>query len=520
MKTSFNLRILQTSDVHGYVYPRSYSTKEVADIGLAQISTLLKKYRTKNTILIDTGDTIQGSPLTYHHYKENPSQQNPLSKVFNYLKYDYVTLGNHEFNYGTENLNNFANFLDAKILNSNLLNETTNKPIFGNEFDIIQYDNGPKIALIGATTHYIPNWEQPSHIEHIKFINAFEAIKKYVSLIKKTENPDFIIVNYHGGFERDLETHEATIEDTGENQGYKILKEIDDIDLLLTGHQHRILAGKLFNTYYLQPSFNGTGLGYLDIDFNLVNDKWIYNVNNIEVLFTNDLEPDINLINLVQESEQQTQSFLDTPIGFTNEDYSINDQLEARLNKHPLITFINEVQLQYSKAEISSCSLGNDVSGFKNDITIRDVIGTYLFPNTLVVKKVKGDVLLKALEKTAEFFEIEKGKAVISKKFNTPKLQLYAYDMYDNIKYTIDLKEPYKNRIKNVTFNNRPLDLDKHYSLVMNNYRASGGGDYLFFRDCHTIEDFQVDMIELLINYIQEKRIIKIAEKNNINIIY
>ena len=234
MKTSFNFRLLQTSDIHGYLYPRSYSTKKFMNIGLAQVSTLINKYKTNNTVLIDTGDTIQGSPLTYHHAKEQSFNQHPLSRVFNYLKYDFVTLGNHEFNYGNENLNNFVNYLDAKILNSNLLNEKTKEPIFGKAYEIINYDEGPKIAFIGATTHYIPNWEQPTHIENIEFIDAFEAIKEKVAYVKKIENPDFIVVNYHGGFERDLETHLLTMEDTGENQGYKILKEIQDIYLLLT----------------------------------------------------------------------------------------------------------------------------------------------------------------------------------------------------------------------------------------------------------------------------------------------
>jgi len=520
MKTTFNFRLLQTSDVHGYLYPKSYATKKFTNIGLAQVSTLIEKYRTKNTILIDTGDTIQGSPLTYHHSKESASKQHPMSKIFNYLKYDYITLGNHEFNYGNENLNNFANYLDAKILNSNLLNIKTNKPIFGKEYEIINYKNGPKIAIIGATTHYIPNWEQPSHIEHIKFIDAFEAIKKNVSIVKETENPDFIIVNYHGGFERDLETHLESTEDTGENQGFKIIKEIDGIDLLLTGHQHRTLAGKLFDSFYIQPSFNGTGLGYFNVDFTYKKNKWSFEVKNIEVLNTTDIAVDNSLLELVNEDEEKTQIFLDTPIGISKKDFLIKDQLEARINKHPLITLINQVQLQYSKADISSCSLGNNVSGFKKDITIRDVLSTYLFTNTLVVKKVKGDILLKALEKTAEFFEINNGLVVISDKFNTPKLQLYAYDMYDNIDYTIDLREPHGKRIKNVLFKDEPLKIDKYYSVVMNNYRATGGGEYLFFRDCKTLKDIQVDVIELLINYIYNKKNIKIDEINNINIIY
>ena len=520
MTKSFNFRLLQTSDVHGYIYPRSYSSKEYMNIGLAQISTLLKKYRTNNTIVIDTGDTIQGSPLTYHHSKKHIDEENPLSRVFNYLDYDFITIGNHEFNYGIKYLENFISFLDAKIINSNIINKETNKPYYGKAYEIIEYHQGPKIAFIGATTHYIPNWEEPSHIKNFKFLDAFETIKKTVKYVKETENPDFIVVNYHGGFEKDLDTYEFSMEDTGENQGFKIIEEIEDIDLLLTGHQHRTLAGKLFNTYYLQPAFNGTGLGLVDIEFKYKDNTWEYELKNIEVLNTIAVLPDNNLLALVENAEENTQIFLDISIGKTTSDLLITNQLDARLYKHPLVTFINQVQLEYSGADISSCSLGNDVSGFRKDITIRDVIGTYIFPNSLVVKEVTGKTLLKALEKTAEFFELENGKAIISPKFNTPKLQLYAYDMYDNIDYTIDLRKPHSSRIKNVRIKNQPLDLERTYSLVMNNYRAAGGGDYFFIKESKILKDIQIDVIELLINYIYEKKVIEVKAIDNIKIIY
>ena len=511
MKT-YKLRILQTSDVHGYVYPRSYSTNEFENTGLGQISTLINSLRTESTLLIDTGDTIQGSPLTYFQAKENIGTVNPMAKVSNYLKYDYITLGNHEFNYGIEYLESYLNNLNVKVLNSNLINTSTNKPIYGNPYEIINIENGPKIAIIGVTTHYIPNWEQPTHIENITFLDAFETLKDEVKKVKQLENPDFIIVNYHGGFERDFETGFLSTDDTGENQGSKMLKEIDGIDLLLTGHQHRTLAGKLYGTYYMQPALNGQGLGLVDVEFINESGKWTYEVKTIEILDTIGEEVDQTLLDLIADYENKTQKFLDKAIGKTEKDLLITDQLEARVNKHPLISFINQVQIEFSGAEISSCSLGNAVSGFRKDITIRDVIGTYVFPNTLVVKEVPGNVLKIALEKSAEFFELENGNVIFSPKFNTPKLQLYAYDMYDNINYTIDLRNEIGNRVSNITFKGKDLDMNRLYSVVMNNYRAAGGGDYLFFKECKTIKDIQLDVIELLINYIYDKKTVIIKE--------
>lgn len=516
----YKLRILQTSDVHGYVYPTSYSTKKFENTGIAQISSLINSLRTDSTILIDTGDTIQGSPLTYFQAKENTGTVNPMALVMNYLNYDFISLGNHEFNYGKDYLNSYLDNIDATVLNSSIVYQDTLEPIYGKSYEIININNGPKVAIIGVTTHYIPNWEQPTHIENITFLDAFETAKKEVKRVKEIENPDFIIMNYHGGFERHFDSFELSIEDTGENQGSKMLKEIDGIDLLLTGHQHRTLAGEKFGTYYTQPALNGQGLAVVDIEFTSNSGKWSYQVNNIEIADTIGLEPDLKLMDLVSDYEDKTQKFLDKSIGKTNKDLIITDQLLARLNKHPLVSFINQVQLEFSGADISSCSLGNSVSGFRKDITVRDVIGTYVFPNTLVVKEVPGDVLMTALEKSAEFFEIKNEEVIFSPKYNDPKLQLYAYDMYDNIDYTIDLRKPIGKRVSDVLYKGEKLDINRSYSIVMNNYRAAGGGDYLFFKECKTIKDIQLDVIELLINYIIEKKDIVIKDLKNIKIIY
>lgn len=516
----YNLRILQTSDIHGYVYPRSYSTKEFENTGIAQISTLVNSLRTGSTILIDTGDTIQGSPLTYFQAKENTDVINPMAIVNNYLKYDFITIGNHEFNYGTEYLENYLKYIDSEVLNSNIVDANSKKPVYGEPYKILHIENGPKIAIIGVTTHYIPNWEQPNHIENVLFLDAFETLKKNVKYVKEFEKPDFIIVNYHGGFERDFESFEFTSEDTGENQGSRMLKEIEDIDLLLTGHQHRTLAGELFGTLYTQPAFNGQGLGLIDIEFIKEKGIWKSNSKNTEILNTKGVEPDQNLLNLISNYEDKTQIFLDKEIGKTNKDLIILNQLDARLNKHPLVSFMNQVQMEFSNADISSCSLGNAVSGFRKDITVRDVIGTFVFPNTLVVKEVPGNLLKRALEKSAEFFELENGKPIFSPKYNSPKLQLYAYDMYDGINYTIDIRKPIGSRVSNITYKDRLIDNKTNYSIVMNNYRAAGGGDYLFFKDCKTLQDIQLDVIELIINYIYEKKEITITDFKNIKVIY
>jgi len=513
MRKNTTIQILHTSDIHGYIFPTSYTTKQPENLGLGKLSTLINNLRNDNTLLIDTGDTIQGSPFTYYHSKEHGVEVNPIAKIFNKMNYDYVSIGNHEFNYGKDYLLNYLSNLDATILNSNILDKNTNNPFIGVTHDITEIDNYT-IGIIGVTTHYIPNWEQPSHIKDLLILDAFETTKKQVALLR--EKVDFLIVNYHGGFERDFDTNNLTVVDTGENQGSKMLKEIDGIDLLLTGHQHRLLNGSNTGTIYSQPGYNGQLLSQIVIELSENNSPQVLTNQLLDLI---NVKPDEKVLEIAHVLEESAQVFLDTPVGKMDHDMLITNQLDARIHKHPLVSLINHIQLEFTDADISLCGLGNNVSGFRKDITIRDVIGTYIYPNTLVVKKLSGTVIKQALEKTAEFFDIGNNEIIISDTFNTPKLQLYAYDMYDGIDYTMKISNPIGNRITSLTKDGKNLDLNKDYSVVMNNYRSAGGGDYTFIKDCETINDTQKEVIELLIDYILETKNIVIPHKNNIKVI-
>ncbi|AIO18893.1 2',3'-cyclic-nucleotide 2'-phosphodiesterase/3'-nucleotidase precursor [Candidatus Izimaplasma bacterium HR1] len=514
MKNIVTFKILHTSDIHGYIYPNSYTTKQEGDFGLAKLSTLIKSVKDEKTILIDSGDTIQGSPLTYYYSKQDQDNANPLANVLNEIGFDYVTIGNHDFNYGKEYLLGYLNHLDAKILNCNLLDIKTKNPFKGITEDIMIID-GVKIGLIGVTTHYIPNWEQPSNIENIDILDAFESTKKQVNSLR--DKVDFLIVSYHGGFERDLETNELLTIDTSENQGSKILNEIEGIDLLLTGHQHRSLFGTRNKTIYTQPGYNAQNLAVVVIEYN--KDSKSYQVLENKLLDLQNIKADQKVLDLVKEIEDETQKYLDTPVGHIENDLLILDQLDARINKHPIISLINHIQMKYTNADIALCGLANEVSGFRKDISIRDVIGTYVYPNTLVVKKMDGRTLKLALEKTAEFFDLKDGEIVVSDEFNHPKLQLYAYDMYDGIEYTIKVGNKKGERITSLTKNGITINDNDEFSVCMNNYRSSGGGDYFFIKDCEVINDTQTEIIDLLVDYIVETKDIKIPHKDNIKVI-
>ena len=235
------LTILSTSDIHGYIYPTDYKQRnQDLPFGLLKINSIIKEIKANETdpvLVIDNGDFLQGSPLTYYTAKQT-KQPAFYTSILNDIGFDAGVLGNHEFNYGKEYLTEALMTLDHPILCANILNDQ-GQAAFGKPYELFTFDN-LTVAVLGLTTQYIPNWEQPASIAGLSFQSAVTCAQEYVP--KLQELADIIIVSYHGGFEKDLITDDPTEALTGENEGYELLKRIPGIDVLLTGHQHREIA--------------------------------------------------------------------------------------------------------------------------------------------------------------------------------------------------------------------------------------------------------------------------------------
>ena len=516
MKKEFNLKILSTSDIHGTILAKNYADNSLTCSGLSVVSSMVKKERTQNTILLDVGDDLQGNPLMYFHQLNRDKYKNPLVDVFNYLKYDYFIPGNHDFNYGLDYLQDFTGDLNALTLCANIL-DSNDSLLFKNAYDIIEYPDGPKVLIVGVTTQYIPNWENPSYIKDIKFINAFESAKQLVDRFRS--EVDLVVVAYHGGFENDLHTREKFVEDTGENLGSLMLKEISGIDVLISAHQHRHLSEKVNDTLVIQSGSKADSLGVCDIEF-IYKDKWVVSKRENKLLTSTGNPVDEKVVELVKDIEADCQSFLDQKIGnVVSDNLKIDNMFNARVNKHPIVTFINKVQLFYTKAMISGTSLPNDVTGFEKNITIRNVLSTYVYANTLAVLEVNGDILKQILEKNAEYFICAEGKIAVNPRFVYPKVQHYNYDMFDGIDYLIDIDKDFGDRIVEMKYQNKLIKADDIFTLTVNNYRASGGGDFAEYKKLKVIRVLPFDITELIIDYIVKNRNLIIKDEKNIKII-
>jgi len=514
------LVILETSDIHGHLYPINYTTNQPQPAGFAKIAGLVHKERAahEHVILIDNGDLIQGAPFTYHYAKQQANLPNPMILAANHLQYDAAIFGNHEFNYGLNMLQQAVDESQFPWLSATIVNEATGEPYFGCPYLIKELPGGARVGILGMTTPYIPHWEDPKNIEGLVFVDAVETADKWVKHLKEVEKADIVIVSYHGGFERDLETGEPTEHLTGENQGYAICEKVAGIDVLLTGHQHRQIAGNTINgVLVMQPGNNGQMLGKVTLELAKENGKWVCQNKQSELIDAAEGETDQQMLALARPYEEAVQAWLDQPIGKIEGDMTVHDPLAIRMQDNPLIQFINRVQMETAGTDIANTALfHNEAPGFPENVTMRDVMANYIYPNTLKVIRITGKDMKEALEKSASYFaQYDGGPIQVSEAFTTPKPQHYNYDMWEGIEYEINISRPVGERVVTLLYQGQPVQMDAEYDVVMNNYRAGGGGDYFMYQDKPVIKDIPTDVSELLADYFLKHKQIKAVQNNH-----
>ncbi|WP_442603140.1 bifunctional metallophosphatase/5'-nucleotidase [Paenibacillus sp. KN14-4R] len=523
--TSFTLTILETSDLHGTILPIQYANNTPKEVGLAKVATLIHVERQLNphTLLIDNGDLIQGTPLAYYHARVDHKSIDPMVLCLNELKYDAAVIGNHEFNYGLDVLGKAVSESNFPWLSANTICIKEETPYFGPPYVIKQFDGGPRVGILGITTPFIPNWENPKHIEGLAFDDAVETASKWVKHLREWEKVDVVVVSYHGGFERDIQNGEVSEPETGENQGYRICTEVPGIDVLLTGHQHRTIAGEMINgVVVVQPGTQGTFLAKVQLQLELRDQAWVVVQKQSELLPVEGVPADPRLMELVQDYEDKTQVWLDQPIGKLIGDMRVSDPMMIRLKSSSLIELIHQIQMEFGQTDISSTALfDNDAPGFSSNITMREVVANYIYPNTLKVIRVTGQDVLDALEHSAAYFAPYTGDGIrVSDAFLYPKPQHYNYDMWAGIDYEINISRAVGERVTKLEYKGKPIDLNGHYDVVMNNYRASGGGNYTMFQGKPVIRDIPTDVSELIVSYMMERGTVEAKVNPNWQVVY
>lgn len=483
-----NLKIFFTSDIHGYFSCTDYASNQKGNSGLVSCASTYSK--DGNTLIIDGGDTIQGSPFTYWLYSRASHKECVPASVMNLAGYDYVTLGNHDFNYGKEAIEDYLGALNATCLCANVAG------IQGVEKTaVVTLENGVRVGLTGITSHFVNMWERPENMEGITVTDAFEAAKEALTLLKQA-NVDITVCIYHGGFENNVFNGER-LSDTDENQGYRICKELS-FDILLTGHQHQEISNLcLFGTYTCQTPDKGQKFIGMDV---AVDEE--ENLSATSQLICPDGQ-NAEMTDYLAPFEAQVAEFLDTPMGFLDTPLVPKSSLTMALEGTLIANFFNQVQLEASGADISATSLANTVKGFDTEITIRDIVSTYVFPNTLKTILVNRKVLKSALERCAEYFDYDsEGNPCVSEGFLSPIVQHFNYDYFAGIDVTIDIRKEIGNRVVSIRYKGCELADDKTLNLCINNYRATGAGGYPCYPLCETVCEQPTEIAQMIMDYV------------------
>ena len=473
------LKIIHTSDLHGYFFPTDYLDREKKNVGYLSLLNNIKK--DERTIITDGGDILQGSSFAYY-VKENLNSNVVADMMQNA---DYYTLGNHDFNYGYDYLRTYVENMKGKLVCANVRDKSGK--IKFNPYYVKEIDDY-KIGIAGVVTDWVNLWERKENLVNFEITDAFEGAKRALEGLKK-ENTDFNILIYHGGYEIDLESGKK-LSETTENIGGKIAKELD-FNIILAGHQHMEIAGYIGNTLAIETPANGSKAALVEVDLARKEMKASF------------IEPRLGsnfLIEKYSDVEEEVQDYLDQPIAELSRDYMPENRIKMALHGSDLADLINKIQLDYTGADISITSFANVISGLKKNLTTRDVLNTYRFPNTTVVLEIDGKSLREALEQNFSYIEYD-GSYKISKKFLEPKEEHYNFDYFYGIDFEKDLTKKVGERIGKIFFKGKEVKDSDKFSLVMNNYRATGAGGFDMYKNLKVIKNYDKETSEILLDY-------------------
>ncbi len=498
---AITVTLLATTDMHGNLVPVDYVTGAAAPRGLAKIATLIRAVRAENpnTILIDCGDTIQGTPLEGVYQRalragNPPAPGDPMMRAMNLLGYDAMAVGNHEFNAGLVNFDSARR--DAKFpwISANIA-------VAGGGVErafapyIVKTVAGIKVAIIGLTTPMVPLWEKPENLGAYRFTPPVDAVKSAIAKLGRDERPDLIVVAAHSGLGRNLQTNQD--EDTAENFVHELAREVPDLDAIVFGHSHQQLEGVLVGKVLLvQPKNAAASLARIDFTFDgkLVSKK----SRLIPATAQTAAAPDI--MELAGPYEAATERYLNTPVARCDRELTAT---RAREEDSAIVDAIQRVQLYYAKADVSFTALFDpQVRIPRGEVTVRQIAALYPYDNELFAIEGTGKMVKDALENAARYFS---EKSIFG----------FNYDMAEGVEYEIDRSLPEGDRIRNLRWKGRPLAPSQRLRIAINNYRAGGSGGYDMFRGAKILWRSGDDIRDLLIRYYTERKTIPAEPTNN-----
>ena len=527
-----DLRIMETTDLHSNIMDFDYYKDTATEkFGLVRTASLINEARNevKNSVLVDNGDLIQGSPLADYMSAKGlkAGDIHPVYKALNTLDYTVGTLGNHEFNYGLDYLKNALAGAKFPYVNANVIDAKTKQPMFTpyliKDTEVVDKDGKKqiiKIGYIGVVPPQIMGWDNANLSGKVTVNDITETVRKYVPEMRD-KGADVVVVLAHSGLSADPYKVMA------ENSVY-YLSEIPGVNAIMFGHAHAVFPSKDFadidgadiskgtlnGVPAVMPGMWGDHLGVVDLQLNNDSGKWqvtqakaetrpIYDIANKKSLAV----ADSKLVETLKVDHDATRQFVSKPIGKSADNmYSYL----ALVQDDPTVQVVNNAQKAYvehyiqgdpdlAKLPVLSAAAPFKVGGRKNDpasyvevekgqLTFRNAADLYLYPNTLIVVKASGKEVKEWLEcSSGQFNQIDPNSTKPQSLINWDGFRTYNFDVIDGVNYQIDVTQPARydgecqmvnadaERIKNLTFNGKPIDPNAMFLVATNNYRAYGG---------------------------------------------
>ncbi|MBQ9045939.1 MAG: S-layer homology domain-containing protein [Oscillospiraceae bacterium] len=474
--------ILHSNDVHGALE------------GYAKIAGLRDEYvaRGAEVLLVDAGDYIQGTPYV------SVSKGQTAIQMMNAAGYDYATVGNHEFDFGYENLVSILKDANFKLLCSDVMKD--GKSAF--DSTAIVEKGGVKIGLFGLETPETYTKVNPALIQGISFPQGDELYANAQAQIDalKAQGADVIICLSHLGVDAESEP----------NRSVDVFAKTTGIDMMLDGHSHTVMTAGEGG----EP-IQSTGTKFANVGVVVIDGSTKKIVEN-KLVAAEDITDSEEVLAEAKKIEaevdaQYGSTFAKSEVELNGEKAPGNRNMETNLGD--LITdsmvwsVIGAGSIAVPDENVVAITNGGGIRAWihAGDISMKDVNTVLPFGNTIAVVYVKGTELLEALEAST---------------YSTPGAvggfpQISGMSITINTDNAYDQGEQYPDSTyygpKSITrvtiddINGRAYDPDATYAVITNNFCAAGGDTYYAFKAASDQFDTNIPLDEALMQYIKEE---------------